>query len=77
MLPARTRVQLYKTDNKEPTVHRSKAVGEPPLVLGVSVWLAIRDAISAAGSDRADPSLAAPATPEAVLTAIQAIKNLH
>jgi xanthine dehydrogenase large subunit len=76
-VPSDFRVQLYKTDNKEPTVHRSKAVGEPPLVLGVSVWLAIRDAISAAGSDRADPSLAAPATPEAVLTAIQAIKNLH
>jgi xanthine dehydrogenase large subunit len=56
------------------TVHRSKAVGEPPLLLGFSAFFAIRDAVSAAGGHRADPPLNAPATPEAILKAVQAVQ---
>jgi xanthine dehydrogenase large subunit len=57
------------TANREKTVHRSKAVGEPPLMLGISAFHAIRDAIM---SDALPlPDLRAPATPEAVLRALR------
>ncbi len=53
---------------------RSKAVGEPPLLLPFSVFLAIRDAIAATSADPACvPPLRAPATPEAILDAIDAV----
>ena len=62
------RVQLLENaGNREDTIYRSKAVGEPPLMLALSVFFAIRDAIS---SDKQPmPKLDAPATPEAVLLA--------
>jgi len=64
------RVQLLKnTANLEDTIFRSKAVGEPPLMLGISAFHAIRDAI--ASDERPLPNLQAPATPEAVLKAIE------
>ncbi|MFC0399294.1 xanthine dehydrogenase molybdopterin binding subunit [Paraburkholderia rhizosphaerae] len=73
--PAAFNVRLYRNDNAEPTVFRSKAVGEPPLLLSFSVLLAIRDAIAAAvpGTRRAPP-LRAPATPEAILDALDAMR---
>jgi xanthine dehydrogenase large subunit len=61
--------------NREDTIHRSKAVGEPPLMLGMSVFCAIRDAIAACGPARARAELAAPATPEAVLRALAALRG--
>jgi len=61
-------------DNVAETIHRSKATGEPPLLLPFSVFFAIRDAVSAAGGHRVDPPLAAPATPEAILRAIDAVR---
>ena len=67
-------VQLYDNANVADSIHRSKAVGEPPLLLPFSVLLAIRDAISAVGGHRVDPPLRAPATPEAVLDAIDAVR---
>lgn len=67
-------VRLYEADNAADTIHRSKAVGEPPLLLAFSVLLAIRDAIAAVGGPQADPPLHAPATPEAVLAAIDAVR---
>jgi xanthine dehydrogenase large subunit len=75
-VPAAFHVQLYRNENAEPTVFRSKAVGEPPLLLAFSVFLAIRDAIAAAAvQPRAKnaPPLRAPATPEAILDAIAAL----
>jgi xanthine dehydrogenase large subunit len=72
--PAHFDVQLYDADNPADTIHRSKAVGEPPLLLPFSVFLAIRDAISATGGHRIDPPLRAPATPEAVLDALDAVQ---
>jgi xanthine dehydrogenase large subunit len=59
---------LSSSANREDTIYRSKAVGEPPLMLGISAFHAIRDAI--ASTDNPLPDLQAPATPEAVLTAI-------
>lgn len=54
--------------NREDTIYRSKAVGEPPLMLGLSAFHAIRDAIDQ--SERSTASLHAPATPESILRAI-------
>jgi xanthine dehydrogenase large subunit len=60
---------LENAANREDTIYRSKAVGEPPLMLAISVFHAIRDAI--ATNRNPLPALEAPATPEAVLRAIE------
>ena len=67
-IPDDFRVALFDRENQENTVYRSKAVGEPPLMLSVSVFLAIKDAIAATG--KGPIVLNAPATPEEVLRAI-------
>jgi len=72
--PAHFDVRLFGAANPTETIHRSKAVGEPPLLLPFSVFLAIRDAVSAVGGHQIDPPLRAPATPEAVLDAIDAVR---
>mgnify|MGYP000574736236 CR=1 FL=1 len=61
-------VDLWDGENPADTISKSKAVGEPPLMLGVSAFFALSDAISACGPNFAD--LQAPATPEEVLAAI-------
>ena len=72
--PAVANVQLLApTENREDTVFRSKAVGEPPLMLGMSVFFALRDAVAAAAGPEAAERLMAPATPEAVLRALGAL----
>jgi len=69
--PAAFDVRLYANENAEPTIFRSKAVGEPPLLLAFSVFLALSDALAAVAPDqRCVPPLDAPATPEAILTAL-------
>ncbi len=67
-------VRLFDTENVEDSIHRSKAVGEPPLLLPFSVFLAIRDAVASVGAQRVDPPLRAPATGEAILDAIDAVR---
>lgn len=64
---------LADAPNREATIFRSKAIGEPPLMLAISVWLAIRDAIASLADYRIAPELDAPATPERILFAIDAI----
>ncbi|MEM0946366.1 MAG: xanthine dehydrogenase molybdopterin binding subunit [Pseudomonadota bacterium] len=61
-------VALWDGENREDTIYRSKAVGEPPLMLGISAFSAIAQACAAAGPNWAD--LQAPATAEAVLAAV-------
>ncbi len=68
-------VRLYEADNPAATIHRSKATGEPPLLLPFSVFYAIRDAVSAAGGHRRDPPLSAPATSESILRAITTVQG--
>ncbi len=71
--PDDLRVRLFDNRNAEPTIWRSKAVGEPPLLLSFSVFFALRDAIAAASHDPCClPALRAPATPESILNALQA-----
>ena len=65
---------LESSSNREETIYRSKAVGEPPLMLGLSVFFAIRDAVAAVGGDGCRPHLDAPATPEAVLNAVSTVQ---
>ena len=68
------RVELMQSaSNREDTIYRSKAVGEPPFMLGLSAFHAIRDAI--AEDDFAMPDLQAPATPESILRAIDGAAN--
>ena len=73
--PPQFHTALYEGANPADTIHRSKAVGEPPLLLGFSAFLAIRDALAAAAGGRALPPLRAPATPEAVLDALDALRT--
>ena len=65
---------MENAPNKFPTIYKSKAVGEPPLMLAISVWLAIRDAVASLLDEGAVLNLNAPATPEAILNAIEGAK---
>jgi xanthine dehydrogenase large subunit len=62
---------LDNAPSKEATIFRSKAVGEPPLMLATAVWTALKDAIAATGDGRTPVRLDAPATPEHILAAIE------
>ncbi|HET6439189.1 MAG TPA: xanthine dehydrogenase molybdopterin binding subunit, partial [Anaeromyxobacter sp.] len=73
-VPADLRVTLHRAPNREATIHRSKAVGEPPLMLAISVFHALRDAVAAVGNHRLSPRLDAPATPERVLLAVEDLR---
>ncbi|GGD70831.1 xanthine dehydrogenase molybdopterin binding subunit [Croceicoccus mobilis] len=65
-------IELWDGENVEPTINRSKAVGEPPFMLAISVFSAIGRAIAATNPEkRAIPPLNAPTTPEAILKAIK------
>ena len=64
-------VGLWNRPNPEDTIGRSKAVGEPPFMLGISVLMALSDAVAACGDGRIYPALDAPATPERVLAAVR------
>ncbi|MCU9838768.1 xanthine dehydrogenase molybdopterin binding subunit [Ruegeria sp. WL0004] len=62
-------VALWDGQNREDTIYRSKAVGEPPFMLGISAWLALSDAVASCGD--AYPALNAPATAEEVWKGIR------
>ncbi|MBR9838088.1 MAG: molybdopterin-dependent oxidoreductase [Rhodobacteraceae bacterium] len=66
-------VALWDGRNAEETIYRSKAVGEPPFMLGISAFLALSDAVAACGE--AYPELDAPATPERLLMAIRKVQD--
>jgi len=73
--PPDFRVNLFNNANVEDSIHRSKALGEPPLLLPFSVFFAIRDAVAAVGDGRTNPPLNAPATSEEILKAVDAIRS--
>ncbi|HEY8027159.1 MAG TPA: xanthine dehydrogenase molybdopterin binding subunit [Burkholderiaceae bacterium] len=72
--PQDFRVRLFNNRNAADSIHRSKAVGEPPLLLPFSVFFAIRDAVSSIGAHKVNPPLNAPATSEAILNAVEAVQ---
>jgi xanthine dehydrogenase large subunit len=73
--PTETHIALLDGANREDTIYRSKAVGEPPLMLAISTFHAIRDAVASCGPRGCVPALHAPATPEAVLRAISGLRK--
>lgn len=76
-VPADLRVRLVENrKNPEDTVFHSKAVGEPPFMLGISVWCALKDAVASLADYRAQPAIDAPATPERVLWGVEQMKRL-
>jgi xanthine dehydrogenase large subunit len=78
-MPMDMRVKLVENrKNPEDTVFHSKAVGEPPFMLGIAAWCALKDAVAGIADYRAQPAIDAPATPERVLWGVQqmlAVKN--
>ncbi|MCB0832945.1 MAG: xanthine dehydrogenase molybdopterin binding subunit [Bacteroidetes bacterium] len=68
-IPKDFRVQLLQQATNSGVIHGSKAVAEPPFMLALSCWLAIKDAVSAVGSHRVEPELEIPATAEAIVLA--------
>lgn len=64
-------VSLWDQPNRENSVGRSKAVGEPPFMLGISAFMALSDAVAACGNGTRYPDLDAPATPERILAAVE------
>ncbi|MFN3685969.1 xanthine dehydrogenase molybdopterin binding subunit [Salinarimonas sp.] len=73
-VPEDFRVALFPNANRMETIYRSKAVGEPPIMLANSVFCAIADAIHALAPGEPVP-LDAPATPEAVLRACERLRG--
>ena len=74
-LPTRWRIDLLAdSPNRSPTIHRSKAVGEPPLMLALAVYHALRDAVASLAPDGIPVALTAPATPETVLQAVRSTR---
>ena len=76
-MPEKFNVKIFKNLNKENVVNKSKTTGEPPLMLGMSVFFAIKDAISSIANHKIIPNLNAPATSEAILLSINDIKKKY
>src|SRR5436309_255829 len=71
-------VKIYESGiNAEDSIYRSKAVGEPPLMLGISTFHAIRDAIASVADYPLSPRLDSPATAEKILMSIEELKTRH
>ncbi|WP_192964097.1 xanthine dehydrogenase molybdopterin binding subunit [Phycobacter azelaicus] len=66
-------VALFNGQNREDTIYRSKAVGEPPFMLGISAWLALSDAVASFGTTY--PALNAPATAEEIWHAARRVSD--
>jgi xanthine dehydrogenase large subunit len=74
--PARFNVALYDQPNREDTVGKSKAVGEPPFNLGIAALLALSDAVASCGDGSKYVALDAPATPERILAAVERMRHV-
>ena len=66
---------LENAPSREDTIFRSKAVGEPPLMLATAVWTALKDAVASVADHRIDVDLDAPATPERILMAVERVRR--
>ena len=75
-IPKKFKVEIYKEGkNKEEVANKAKTTGEPPLMLAMSVFFAIKDAIASTSNYKKIPHLDAPATPEKILLSISRLKN--
>jgi xanthine dehydrogenase large subunit len=77
-IPLDLRVKLVENrKNPEDTMFHSKAVGEPPFMLAIAAWCAIKDAVASLANYRVQPNIDAPATPERVLWGVEQMKKLQ
>ncbi len=74
-IPRDFRVELLQDAPNQGTIRRSKAVGEPPFMLGLSVWLAIKDAVSAVAGHAQEPDFSLPATGEVILKSVDKLRS--
>jgi len=74
-IPLDLRVELLRDASNPKAIFGSKAVGEPPLMLALSVWLAIKDAVSAVANHVIEPDFSLPATNEVILLSVEALRN--
>jgi len=75
-MPKKFNVEIFKRGkNKENVINKAKTTGEPPLMLAMSVFYAIKDAIASVGKYKETPILDAPATPEKILMSLNELKN--
>jgi xanthine dehydrogenase large subunit len=74
-VPPHFRVDFFGEPNREETIYRSKAVGEPPFMLALSAFHALRDAIASVGDRRGALRLDAPATDERILAAVDEVRR--
>lgn len=74
--PLKYKANLLKGSKNSNAILGSKAIGEPPFVLALSVWLAIKDSVSAVGKHRYEPEFSLPASKEVVLQSINNLKLL-
>lgn len=74
-IPKDFRVQLLDGVPNPNTIRRSKAVAEPPLMLALSPWLAIKDALSAVGNHEIEPEFSLPATNEVILLSVENLRR--
>ncbi len=77
-IPKKFNVEIYKGGkNKEDVVNKAKTTGEPPLMLAMSVFFAIKDAIASTSNYKKIPKIDAPATPEKILLSISRLKKIN
>lgn len=74
-IPGDFRVALLKDATNPNAIHGSKTVAEPPLMLSLSAWLAIKDAVSAIGNHEIEPEFSLPATNEVILLSIEKLRT--
>ncbi len=75
-IPEDFRVEFLKGYPNPNTIKQSKAVGEPPFMLALSVWLAIKDAVSSVANHTIEPELNIPATHEKILLAVSQLYEI-
>jgi xanthine dehydrogenase large subunit len=75
-IPADFRVRLLEDANNPNAIHGSKTVAEPPFMLGLSTWLAIKDAVSAVANHEIEPEFSLPGTNEVILLSIEGLRNV-
>ena len=75
-IPRDFRVQLLEDAPQPGTIRNSKAVGEPPLMLALSGWLAIKDALSAIQNHKVEPEFAIPATNELIVMSAEKLRHM-
>lgn len=73
-IPEHFNIEFFDGSNVKPTPFYSKAVGEPPLMLALSTYFALREAVSASANHRVPLNMDAPATPERILMACEALR---